>query len=180
MKIPYNLSDKYMKYYNEANGIYLLRKKLKKNPDTKIINYILYISVLFFIYYILFIVLARIFMNMDLRFFSKLFINLGSFMLFIYVVMILDFFIKVFRKKISREGILEINEEGILDKAKNDFQIGFSYEHIKLIVITDNLIVFFTDIPVMIMVNNENLEKDKIINKIKKFSDVQLIDATKN
>ncbi len=35
------------------------------------------------------------------------------------------------------------------------------------------------DHPIMIFIKNENLDKEKMINKIKQFSDVQIIDRTK-
>lgn len=54
MKIQYNLNDKYMKYYNEAKGINLLKNKLKKNSNIKIKSYMFYITLRFPLYFILF------------------------------------------------------------------------------------------------------------------------------
>ena len=179
MNIQYNLNDKYMKYYNEANGINLLKNKLKKNPNIKIRSYMLHITLQFLLYFTLFCTLGAICINIGLQCISKWLTILGTFTMVIYIFRVSLFFIFVFNKKInSREGILEIREEVILDKSKNGTQFGFSYEQIELIVITDNLIVFLTNVPIMIFINNENLEKNKIINKIKKNSDVQIIDKT--
>lgn len=182
MEIQYNLNDKYMKYYNEANGIGLLKRKLKKNPNIKIKSYMLYITSQFSLYFILWFISTIICVNIwDLQWLLKLHLNIGAFILFIYFIMFLLFFIICFYRKISnREGLLEINEDGILDKLKNGIQVGFSYEQIELVVITDNLIVFLTKIPIMIFIKNEKLEKNKIINKIKKSSNVQIIDKTNN
>lgn len=118
---------------------------------------------------------------MGLEDLSELLIYLDTSILIVYIFMILSFLITVFNKKInSREGILEISEEGILDKTKSGIQLGFSYKQIELIVITDNLIVFLTNVPVMIIINNVNSKKNKIINKIKQNSDIQIIDKTNN
>lgn len=181
MKIQYNLNDKYMKYYNEAKGINLLKNKLKKNPDIKIKSYMFYITLRFPLYFILFFLLGMICIGMGLEDLSELLIYLDTSILIVYIFMILSFLITVFNKKInSREGILEISEEGILDKTKSGIQLGFSYKQIELIVITDNLIVFLTNVPVMIIINNVNSKKNKIINKIKQNSDIQIIDKTNN
>ena len=183
MKIHYNLSGKYIKYCNEACGIGLLKKKLKKNPNKKIKSYIFCVTSRFILSFILWYILSVIFFmytsddSQELLDFIWL---LGASIMAFYLISVGVFFERIFNKKTScKEGILEISKNGIVDKLKNGFLIGFSYEKLELIVITSDVISFLFDHPIMIFIKNENLDKVKMINKIKQFSDVQIIDRTK-
>lgn len=177
MKINYNLKDKYMQFYNEANGIFLLKKKLKKNPNIKIRSYLSHITlqaVLYIIFYVIIIALC-LYMNLNVL---KFVICLLAISVFIYFLELIIFFLMVNSKRNSREGTLEINEEGIFDKPKDGLQLGFPYNCIELIVITNDLIVIIANRSVMILIDRKENDKDKITNKIKEYSDIEIIDKT--
>ncbi len=175
------MNDNYMKYFNEANGIYLLKKRLKKKPNTKVKSYTRLITMPFIISFILGLICIVLTAQMNLQWLSEILIDLVAILSATYVLILYPFFSSGRNKSInSREGILEIKNDGISDKAKKSFQIFFPYEQIELIVITDRLVVILTETPFMLFFENENLEKEKMINMVKKNSNIQVIDQSKN
>ncbi len=181
MKIHYDMKDNYMKYFNEANGIYLLKKRLKKKPNTKIKSYTRLITMPFIISFILGLICLVLAAIMNLQWLLDILIDLSAILSATYILMLYPFFSSYRNKSInSREGILEIKKDGISDKAKKSFQIIFSYEQIELIVITDRLVVILTETPLMLFFKNKNFEKEKMINMVKKNSNIQVIDQSNN
>lgn len=180
MKIEYDFTNKYMKYYNKASGIVFQKNKLKKKTNTKMQSFLSYITLNFALYIIIIAALYIICINLDPQYSNNFIIGGLLLIIFLYFLIIFIFFYQFSKDNFkSKEGVLEINEKGILDKSNDGYQIGIPYKHIELIVITDDLIVFVTRHPIMIMVNNNKSETNKMIDKIKKYSDVQIIDKTK-
>lgn len=179
MKIKYDLNSKYTKYYNEANGMYIKKKKLLKNPNKKARGYIQQMILQSFILIIAFIALELVLEQLDLKFISDYLSNLLTYIVILYYIMVVFFLLTISNYKIgSKKGILEINKEGIVDKSESGIEIKFPYKEIDLIVITNNIIVFFSQTPLMIFVNNDKIDEDKLISEIKKYSDVPIIVKT--
>lgn len=178
MKIKYDFMKKYVSYQNEAYGIFFKKKKLKKNPNTKIEGYLRYSTKLFFLFFVPLFFLSVIFYE------NSEFLNIMSEILtiifLIYYFAILLFFIKIFSFRIKKiKGTIEVNKDEILDILDVGLKTGISYNQIDSIVITDRLTVIITKLPLLIIFTNENLNKNKFINTIKKINeDIQIIDKT--
>lgn len=174
MKIKYDSTDKYYKYYDEANGVFLLRKKLKKNPNVKIRGFISHFTLLIVLSIIEFLIYLIIspYIKLEIKFIIYI-------LIFIIAICCFEIILFFYSAKFnSKAGVLEINKEGILDKSKSGIQFGLSYNNIELIVITDDLITFVAEYPIIIYINYSKNNLDKIINEIKKYSDVQIIMKT--
>ena len=64
MKIKYDFNNNYVKYQNEAYGIAYRKKRLKKNPNTKITGFLAYSTKLFSIsFFPLFILMVILYEN---------------------------------------------------------------------------------------------------------------------
>lgn len=178
MKIKYDFNDKYKKYYREVYSIVAMKNKLKKNPNKRINDYVLSMTLQCSLCLVVYLALAVLYMDKGSGKLSNIFIDIAVLIIFVYVILIVAYLATAPKKNNEHDGVLEINEEGVIDKGRNGLLVGFSYEQIDLIVITNNVIVFLAKSPIMIYINYKNADKDKIINKIKKYSDVQIIDKT--
>jgi len=158
MKIKYNLNDKYFKYYNQVNGIYLLRKKLKKDHDLNLKGYVSYMTQKFIKYIVIIIILKLICLTSRLPSIAIILQELIYLIFLLYVAMIIPFL-----------GC-------IIDKSIDGFQIGFSYEMLEIIVITNDLVIFFfPKYRFTIFINNKDFNLEEMLTKIKEFSDVPII-----
>lgn len=178
MKIKYDLNNKYINYQNEAFGIFLKKNKLKKKPNTKIVGFLGYITKLFILLFVpLFILAVILYENNTLL---DIMTEILSIILLIYFGGLLFFLTMIFTTRIKNlKGTIEVNKDGILDKLEVGLQTGVSHNQIDLIVITDRLTVIITKLPILIMFSNENLNKKKFIDTIKKIKeDIQIIDKT--
>lgn len=180
MTIKYDFKGKYKKYYNEANGIYLLKKKLKKHTNSKTTGYIQCMLLRFFVAFIIVVILAILCTIMDLENALDLIRYLSKYVICIYVIIIMIYILLLSNYKIgSQRGILEINEKGITDKPDNGIEYKFPYEQIELIVITNDIITFITKIPIILFIKNENIDENKFISELEEYSGVPIINKTK-
>lgn len=173
MKIKYKLSDSHFKIINEVLGIALLKNKLKKHPDMNVKGFFL----LIFIFSIVFgFVIGFISIIIEL----PIFLVVGIFSCFIFLYFLslgYFFFLNRFNgKKNLNEGILELNDYGVLDKSEDGYQMGISYKNIELVVFTSNVIVFIATTPIVIYIEYNEKYKFKIKEKLKKYKNIQIID----
>lgn len=173
MKIKYNLTDKYIKYCNEAYGISLLKKKLKKKPNTKVQSFMSHIILQLALFIIGYGMMGIVSLKVGLQ-------SVAYFILACMILIVIFDFIEIVgfiscTKSGSKEGVLEINEDGILDKTKEGIQFGASYKNIELIVVTNDIIVFLTNYPMFTFINNRKTETNKIIDIIRAHSNTQII-----
>ena len=176
MRIKYDLEDNYFDNYNEANGVISLIPKLKKNSNAKVHTY-LEITIFYsfiFLTISLFLLVITVYFKMDiLRQLAEVLIGASVFLMLFYYL-----WLKACSKLEinSKKGTLVIDEEGITDENANGNKTLFSYNNIKAIVITNNLIVFSLNTPLMLFIPNKN--KEKVIKTIRKYSDVLIIDKS--
>lgn len=178
MKIEYNLSDSFIKVYNKASGIFLQKEELLKNENTKLHSYfsLLFKDILNII--IVFAMLLGIFYILELKFVKViLYICLGIILLWIAFGVIL-FIVYYTRTNKSQSGIIEFTEKNIIDTNANGFSYTFNYDDIELVVITNELIVFIINKPMIIIITNTS--KDKVVNYITKRCSPKIIDRTTN
>lgn len=173
MKFKYTLNDHYVKYYNEAIGVSILKKKLKKKK-TKVRSYISYITFLFVWIFSFLFISSIICFWFDFQILFDLFCSLMVFCFLFYILFFLMFFLGVFKNWNSKEGFLEINSSGISDHLENGMSIEFPYSMIDFVVITKSLLVIVTKTPFLLMINKDH--KKQILKEIKKYKDVLVLE----
>ena len=173
MKFDYNFEQDYFKKYNEANGAAYMVKRLTKNPKLKVNKYLSYILA-----NCLWIFMAGLLINMLATFTTFTFLSeIGEFFMYLAIILYLVLLIWLFAcSKLeinSKKGSIVINEEGITDENANGNKMMFSYNNLKMVIVTKNLIVFSLNNPIMLFIPNNN--KGEVIATLKKYSDVQII-----
>ena len=172
LKIKYDLSNNYFKYFNEANGVsikkkLLLKKDLKLETATKI--FFKYFIILF----IISIILITFYVNSNVNIyiiFGKIFL----FVSFLSLYIILLIYIQSKSKQNSQTGEITIDENGISDKSIDNKKISMAWENIELVAVTKNTITILTNFQILFILEKKN--KDKIIELIKNYSNVKIID----
>lgn len=176
MKIKYNMSDNYFKYYDEANGVISKKKKILKNKKVKITPYLKNVFILMFICFIVSIILLGIVNKLDLVYSKNILLGYIVFLVIYFIFIIISYNISYRSKFNSKSGILEITKKGLIDRSDNGTTLDFSYDNLELIVITKNLIVFCLPNPLMIFIPNK--KKKDIVNNISKYSKVLIVDKS--
>ncbi len=175
MKIKYNLKDTHFKCYNEANGVILLKRKLKKKPRKRIRTYLgkLFMYGLFAILICTIIMIgARVYQIKSLINFSEILLLYNVFILgFAIVSLFLSY--RTTAKTNRLEGSLSIVKKGIIDTT-SDNKIELGYDSIDLVAITKHAIVFVLKTPFMIYIDNN--EKEKVVKALRKYSDVLIVE----
>lgn len=178
MEIKYDLTQNYLKLYNEANGVMLCKKRLIKNNNMKVRTYMQYID----IYALAIIATGLIFLTIGNKLDLNTITNLSSFIvkfgIVFWLAMVANLLIYEKSKMNNKIGTIEINKDGIIDKSDKGHQIQFKYDSIEMIVIVKHVIVIVTNMPIMILIRNE--EKEKVIETIKKYSNILILDKSKN
>lgn len=173
MEIKYDLTDKYFTYYSEGNGAYLIKKQLLKGKKKKIYGYLKmnlfwYLFNLFISFF--FCTIYYLTMLSWLFYIYLFFIGLST----LFLLNIFTFFIIGKTKFNNKKGTIILNENGITDKSSQGNSISFPWSNLQLVTITKHTITFIFDSPVIILIKKE--EKEKIIQNIKKYAKVLIID----
>ncbi len=177
MEQKYDLSDNYFKYFNEAQGANILKKKLLKKPNKKIQRWTTNLYRTIFKYVIvlsIFLFASAIYGNTNLVELS-LFLLCGIAILFPITFLYFYYFSK--KDLNSKKGTLMITKEGIIDNAENGLKIEANYDTLDLVIITKNLIVFSLKYPLFIFIKKEN--EEQIIKELKKYTNVPIINSQK-
>ncbi len=174
MKISYNFEKDYFKKYNEANGAVYLLKKLEKNPKLKVKTYL---NTIFPI--ALWIFMAGLLVDIVGALTPLTFLtDIGGFVMYFAIILYLILLLWLFAcSKLeinSKIGNVIIAENGITDETSNGNKIFLAYKNLKMVIVTKNLIVMAFNNPFMIML--PNTDKVNILNEIRKYSQVTIID----
>lgn len=174
MRINYDYKKDYIKKYNEANGAIYMLKRLQKNNNLKVKNYMSYI-----LSNCLWVFMLGLLIDMIATFTTFTILSqIGELLMYAGIGFYLFFWVWIYicsKMEInSKVGSILINETGITDENENGNKMFFSYNNLKMIIVTKNLIVFAFNNPIMIFVPNN--EKSKVIEEIKKYSNVAIID----
>ncbi len=175
MRIKYNMKDQHFKCYNEANGVALVKKKLKRKPKKRISTYLGKISlygVIAILICVAVMIAARIYESKTLLRFSQIMLWY-SIIIFGFSVISLYFSYRQTAKTNGLEGSLSIVKKGIIDNTREN-KIELAYDTIELVAITKHAIVFILKTPFMLYIDNK--EKEKVVKALKKYSDVLIID----
>ncbi len=176
MKIKYDMTENYSKYYNEAQGCFQYKTKLKDNKNFKVRTYTSGFNLKFLPIICLLVVMEIMLSLLGADFYKNLYIGVTIYVLVFYIVVMLTYFSTLKLLKGSKKGEIIIDKEGITDSS-NGVVIQLKYEAIDMVVVTKNTI---TVIPkkqtVIIFAPND--KKDKIISAIQKNSKVLVIDKS--
>lgn len=179
MKIKYDNQKNYWKCHDETLGIYLMKKKLLKNPQSKIHG-----SIYWTLYYVG-IVLMILLMNCYFYCFDKksfsAFINFFNVIMILIIALILvqliSIFVLYFKNKKRGNGVLKINKEGLTDV----MDIGRTYicpwDKVLFVAIKKYTVTFILDDRVLIFV--EIKHKKDILEALQTYQrDLLVIDQS--
>ena len=179
MRIKYDMTKNYFKYYNESPGVIANKDEIIKNPKIKVYNYIErgIINVMLILLAIIFSIINTYIIGENIL--SKILIAISLILLIIMLLYFLVFYISYsVENKRKHIGSLEVDAEGIKDYSDDGMIVGFSWNNIKAVVIkkhtinilTDNTIYFFIDIKY----------KERLLLAIDRYNkDLLIIDKTK-
>lgn len=179
MKIKYDMTKNYFKYYNESQGIMMVKDEILKKPKSRLYSYTER-GIINLLLILLFAIISRILYYFDnnnvlTKVLNVMLIIAFIFLVLYFVIFYISYFVENRKKHI---GNLEIDANGIRDLSDSGMVIGFSWNNIKGIVIkkhtiniiTDNSIYFFIDITY----------KERLLIAIERYNkDLPIIDKTK-
>ena len=176
MKFEYDLKENYFSYFNLIFNVVANKKKLLRNPQSKIRKYTT--SLLIYTVSILMAFVIFCFLNINLiPLLSEITAFIITFLCFLFFIFIVYY---IETKKHLKKGFIEINEEGITDSdEEKELSISIKYEKIEFIYIKDDkgLIILKND---TIIIMFKMKEKEKFIQEIsKKNKEVIIIDQSK-
>lgn len=181
MKIKYDMSSNYWNCHNEAQTIVMMKKRLLKNPTTKIRG-IFYSGILYGFGIILVSICYFAFKMTEMN--SLIFTILETLLFFLIVLFILYFlliFITYFvnNKQSSHKGILKIDDFGLSDYSENGKITSIPWNHIQLVGIRKYVITFVTDTKLVVFINIDN--KKIVLEALKKYQkNLLVIDQSGN
>lgn len=174
MKIKYDMTKNYFKYYNESQGIMISKNEILKNPKSKLYSYTEK-GIINLLLVILTGILSKILYylgnNGIVTKVLNIIVIIALLLLLLYfTVFYIGYFIENRKKHV---GNLEIDADGIRDLSDNGMVVGFSWNNIKAIIIrkhtiniiTDNSIYFFIDVTYKerLLIAIERYNKDLLI-----------------
>jgi len=171
MKIKYDLSNNYFKYFNEANGVGFKKKSLLKNKGKieKATTILIKNFIIFFLISILFIYGSVTYNYKILMTFGEIYMMIS----FCYIYLLGFLFYKSKSKVNNHKGELIINKDGIRDESSDKKIISLSWNNIELVAVTNNTITIITNLPILFIINNDR--KEEILKEIKKYSNVKIL-----
>lgn len=179
MKFNYNITGSFFKIYNQINGAFLMKKRIKKHPDKKVKGYVFYVLFLFLIIFLTFFSICIIIgLNSSVADYDKnIKIPSEIFGCFLFVPLALLFiFIGTYwkEKKTCKKGALTVEEDGILDFS-NGMTLKYDWNKIDFILFQKNLVMIIPKKTFVIMYAPLKNPK-RLFNAIqKKNKDVLLI-----
>ena len=177
MKINYDYTKNYLKYYNEAMGVHMKRKSLLKGKKN-----ILPASTYFLIYFVIYFICTIIYLSLrndvNIPLFDYVYlITVGVLIciicLLIYLLAKLN---KIRKKKDFGKGTITINQDGIEDKNSLG-TIRLNWDTINLVVISKHLVNVITISNNILMIENN---KNEVLKYIKKYSNAKIVDTIKS
>lgn len=176
MKLEYDMNKNYTKLYNEAQGVYMTKNKIKKNLDKKLkIHGYLQSIILPAEFLILVFVLTEL-LNIYSPVESIVFYRcIAAFLLFMCVLAIVLFFVAAKHNIGNGKGTLETTEAGIVDTSDTGVQVLVPYDKIDFIVYTKNLAVIMTQMPILIFIPKS--EASDFIASVKEYVEVPVVES---
>lgn len=179
MKFAYDMTNNYKTIRDEVYGVIMNEKKLLKNENIKIKTVTQSNIITFLVIGIEIVILLVMNIYLKSEFIKIITIAIASIDIYFIIFSQLLFHkcLNLGNKKDVteiNENVIEINEDGIIaESGGNKFMI--SYDNIDLIVVTKNAIVFLDN---FLNIFIPSKDKKIIIDKIKEYSKIKIIDKT--
>lgn len=179
MKIKYDMSKNYFKYYNESQGIMLSKNDILKNPKSNIYSYTTK-GIVNLLLVVLICIISRILYYFDntniITKLLNLVVVLSLILISLYfIVFYIGYFVENKKKHI---GNLEIDAIGIKDLSDNGMIVGFTWDNIKAIVIRKNTINIITDSSIYFFI--DITYKERLLKAIERYNkELLIIDKSK-
>lgn len=183
MKIEYN-NIKFISFFNEIYGTLLYKNKLlkRKYKCNKTLLHILEEYVLASIIVVLLLTLAMILNKEDdtciliCKCLSNLIIFLCFFLCIYYLIIGIIYYFNM--KNNSNNGYIKISKDGIEDVSKDKYDLFYNYNMIDLMALTNNYVFFLIKNNTIIYLSNENIKREELIEKVREYSNIKIIDNT--
>ncbi len=157
MEIKYDMSKNYWNCHNEAQSIVMMKRKLLKNPNKKILG-LFYTSIWYMIGIVFSLTIYFVFKKIGMEpLFLSLLLNLCFFSLtFLVLYFLILIFTYVFNKCSSNhQGILKIDENGIQDTNDKGKVVQIKWDKIQFVAIKKYTVTFVTSTSLVFFVNIE-------------------------
>ena len=159
MKLKSRLTKDFYKYFDEARGIAIQKRKVLKNKNSSCLTY----TQIQLIVVAIMLTLGLVFMSLGKVNYRGYIIGSVIFILTlayiaICIVSVVGYY--NFRKSCSKKGLV-IDENGVTDESFYDIKLTFSWKKILGIVITKNTVTFLTDTPIYFYLDKSS-QKDII------------------
>lgn len=177
MEIEYNLKKQYFKYCNYANGAYLQKRKIEKNPDKKIHTATKHLFCYLMIVIIFSVVSEYIIISCNIE--SQVFIGFIAELIGLAIgtiVFCLIFLViySLYKELKNPVGVVKLDALGIHDSS-NGITISLDWDHIELIIIEKDIVIVFAKKSYLVLVF-PNKDEKKFIKTVKKYNkDILLV-----
>lgn len=176
MKLEYDMNRNYTRLYNEAQGVYMAKNKIKRNLNKKVKIRGYLQSIILPAEFLILVSVLMEFLNIYSPVESIVFYRyISAFLLFMCVLAISLFFVAVKHNIGNGKGILETTETGIVDTSDTGVQVLVPYDKIDFIVYTKNLAVIMTQMPLLIFIPKD--EAPEFIESVKEHVDVPVVES---
>lgn len=169
MKIKYDMSDNYFKYYNEGQYIYAKKRKIKDKKNFKIKSFstsLLQNS----IFAIILWSCSLIFLIFEKSLFYNIFFFYTSFLVVIQIILDIYFFVNFKKINISvHKGLIIIDENGITDNSESGFNLSVPWDRVDVAVIGNNTITILLKTNDYLFILPISIKED-IIKALKKYN----------
>lgn len=179
MKFNYEIKNNFFKVYNLVNGIYMMKKRLKNDPNKKVKGYVFYMLLLLLIIFLSFSIIC-IFIGLnssevDYEKNIKIPTEIFSYLFCLPLLLLLIFMIGYWTEnKRFKKGTLVVEEDGLLDFS-DGMTLKYDWNKIDFIFFKKDLVIIIPKNTFIIMYATLNNAK-RLFNAIKKKNkDILLI-----
>lgn len=172
INIDYKFKDQYREHYNDANGVFVNKKKIEKGKkyNTFYGNY--FRTFALYLILCIFVLLTGLIIKNNLIFILGLLLTLGYVVLATLVIYVFN---KNMDKYRDRAGTITIDKLSISDKNDMEDNNTYSISDVDSIVITKlNIIFLFKNLPRFLFIPNKKKDLEEIENKFKDNKDIKI------
>lgn len=176
MKLEYDIKENYTKLYNDAQGVYMAKNKIKKHLDKKVKIHGYLQSIILPAELLILVSVLMELLNIYSPVESIVFYRcVSAFLIFMCALAIILFFVAAKHNIGNGKGTLETTEAGIMDISDTGVQVLVPYDKIDFIVYTKNLAVIITQMPILIFIPKS--EASDFIASVKEHIDVSVVES---
>ncbi len=180
MKFNYNIKNNFFKVYNIVNGVYMMKKALKKHPDKKVKGYLFYMLSLLLIIFLCFLIIC-VFIGLnssevDYEKNIKIPTKIFSYLFCVPLLLLLIFMIGYWTEnKRFKKGTLVVEDDGLLDYS-DGMTLKYDWNKIDFVFFQKDLVIIIPKDTFIIMYMTLKNPKRLLSAIKKKNKDILLID----